>query len=204
MLQKNPHNMFDHMDINVLTIFEYSNEEALRQFGLCTITDGAMVINYDGRVVASGATVNDVAKGSQEGGKKTAAASSAAQGDGEDEATLCISCKVSEDTCQTELTLGEVVKEMQAFNGALGLKKGGKEGYKLPIRNPKVPVVTDVELMRLATDGHVAGVKAFVAEAAKMGRSVDEPRNDYVRVATLGSGVGAFVLIAHRSLASPF
>ena len=135
MLQKNPHNMFDHMEINVLTIFDYYNEEALRQFGLCTITDGAMVINYDGRVVASGATVNDIARGSQEGGKKTAAASSAAQGDGEDEATLCISCKVSEDSCQKEFKRSEVVKEMQVFNGALGLKKGGKEGYKILIRN---------------------------------------------------------------------
>ena len=122
MLQKNLHNMFDHMDINVLTIFESHNEEALRQFGLCTITDGAMVIDVvkcPGRVVASGATVNDIARGSQEGGKKTAAASSAAQGDGEDEATLCISCKVSEDSCQKELQRSEVVKETQVFNLSL-------------------------------------------------------------------------------------
>ena len=67
------------MKINVLTIFEYSNEEALRQFALDFLTDGAIIINTEGYVVASGVTVLDLKKGTKNGGKKSAAASSAAQ-----------------------------------------------------------------------------------------------------------------------------
>ena len=67
------------MKINVLTIFEYDNEEAFRQFALDFLTDGAIIINTEGYVVASGVTVLDLKKGTKNGGKKSAAASSAAQ-----------------------------------------------------------------------------------------------------------------------------
>ena len=73
------------------------------------------------------------------------------------------------------------------FNGALGdgIGEGGKEGYKVPIRDPTAPAVTDWEFVRLAGDGHVAGVEAFLKEEENEGR-VDEPRDAYVRG---GSGV---------------
>ena len=67
------------MKINVLTIFDYYNEEDLRQFALDFLTDGAIIINTEGYVVASGVTVLDLKKGTKNGGKKSAAASSAAQ-----------------------------------------------------------------------------------------------------------------------------
>ena len=39
------------------------------------------------------------------------------------------------------------------FNGALG--EDGKEGVKIPIRDPTAPAVTDNEFIRLAQDGTV-------------------------------------------------
>ena len=73
------------------------------------------------------------------------------------------------------------------FNGALGdgPGEGGKEGYKVPIRDPTAPAVTDGEFVRLAGDGHVAGVEAFVEDEKNEGR-VDEPRDGEV---SCGSGV---------------
>ena len=65
--------------INVLTIFDLDKEEALRQLMLDFLTDGAIVIGPDGTVVASGVSVLDLEKGTVNGGKKSAAASSAAE-----------------------------------------------------------------------------------------------------------------------------
>ena len=128
VLKKNPYNKYDHDDmknINVLNVFHPSNEEALRQLALDFIADGAIVINRNGAVVASGVTVLDLAKGSQNGGKKTAAASSAAQGDAKNDKTLAVSIKLSEDACGTDLDISG--KMLQIFNGALDGELG-KEG----------------------------------------------------------------------------
>ena len=53
---------------------------------------------------------------------------------------------------------------------------GGKEGYTVLIRDPKAPVVTDEEFVRLAESGHVAGVEAFTTAPDNKGR-VDVPRS---------------------------
>ena len=163
--------------INILTIFEYRNRAALDQLALDFLADGAIVISKIGNVVASGVTVLDLKKGSVNGGKKTAAASSAAQGDGTDAATFGIAAKLSEDDCQTALVKGGGQK-VSLFSGALpdGAKKGGKEGYAVAIRDPNAPAVTDDEFVRLAEAGHVAGVEAFTTAPENKGR-VDAPRH---------------------------
>ena len=157
--------------INILTLFEFQNEEALRQVTLDFLIDGAMVIRPDGTIFGSGVTVLDLSQGTVNGGKKSAAASAAAQGDGEDEGTCGVAIKLSEDDCGTELAKGTGQKLM-IFNGALGdgPGEGGKEGYKVPIRDPTAPAVTDGEFVQLARDGHVAGVEAFVEDEKNKGR----------------------------------
>ena len=181
-------NKYTHMTpaINVLTIFEYENQAALDQLGLDLLTDGAIVVSPIGVVAASGVTVLDLKRGSVHGGKKTAAASSAAQGDGKDEATCAVAAKLSEDDCQTTLAAGGGQK-VTLFNGALpdGAKMGGKEGCTVSIRDPTAPAVTDEEFVRLAEAGHVAGVVAFTTAAENEGR-VDAPR--HVSVSGVGGG----------------
>ena len=179
VLKQPEFNKYAHMQppINVLTIFEYRNRAALDQLALDFLADGAIVISKIGNVVASGVTVLDLKKGSVNGGKKTAAASSAAQGDGTDAATFGIAAKLSEDDCQTALVKGGGQK-VSLFSGALpdGAKKGGKEGYAVAIRDPNAPAVTDDEFVRLAQAGHVAGVEAFTTAPENKGR-VDAPRD---------------------------
>ena len=69
-------------------------------------------------------------------------------------------------------------KVLQVFNGELvDAKTGVVEAVKVPIRDATAPVVADSEFLRLAGDGHVLGVKAFLDSEAGAGR-VDEPRND--------------------------
>ena len=172
--------------INVLTIFEMANQAALDQTVLDFLADGGIVVSPIGVVVASGVTVLDLARGSENGGKKTAAASSAAQGDGTDEATFAITAKLSEDDCEIKLAAHSGQK-VTIFNGALpdGVKMGGKEGYAVSIRDPKFPAVTDEEFVRLAEAGHVAGVVAFTTAAENQGR-VDAPR--HVAVSGVGGG----------------
>ena len=179
VLKEPKFNKYTHMDppINVLTIFDPNNQAALAQTALDLLTDGAIVISTNGDFVASGVTVLDLAKGSVNGGKKTAAASSAAQGDGIDETTFGIATKLSEDDCDDSLAVGGRQK-VTVFNGALadGAKMGGKEGYGMLIRDPNAPAVTDEEFVRLAEAGHVAGVVAFTTAAENKGR-VDAPRH---------------------------
>ena len=166
--------------INVLTLFQYENEEALRQVTLDFLIDGAMVIRPDGTIFGSGVTVLNLSQGTVNGGKKSAAASAAAQGDGKNKRTCSFTAKLSEDDCGIKLAKGTGQKLM-IFNGALGdgPGEGGKEGYKVPIRDPTAPAVTDGEFVRLAGDGHVAGVEAFVEDEKNKGR-VDEPRDGNV------------------------
>ena len=173
--------------INVLTLFEFQNEEALRQVTLDFLIDGAMVIRPDGNIYGSGVTVLNLSQGTVNGGKKSAAASAAAQGDGENKGTCGVAIKLSEDHCGTELAKGTGQKLM-IFNGALGDGPGGKEGYKVPIRDPTAPAVTDWEFVRLAGDGHVAGVEAFVEDEKNKGR-VDEPRDGEVSDGSGGCGM---------------
>ena len=179
VLKQPEFNKYAHMQppINILTIFEYDNQAALAQLALDFLADGAIVISKIGNVVASGVTVLDLKKGSVNGWKKTAAASSAAQGDGTDAATFGIAAKLSEDDCQTALVKGGGQK-VSLFSGALpdGAKKGGKEGYAVAIRDPNAPAVTDDEFLRLAQAGHVAGVEAFTTAPENKGR-VDAPRH---------------------------
>ena len=174
VLEKAEFNKYEKMAINVLTIFEFQNEEALRTVMLDFLIDGAMFITPEGLVFGSGISVLDLAKGSRQGGKKTQAASSAAQGDGEDESTRAVTIKLSEDDAQDKLSK-DAHPKVTMFNGALGAEPGGKEGYKIPLRDPTAPVVTDEEFVRLAQDGHVNGVEAFLAEEANEGR-VDVPK----------------------------
>ena len=182
VLKKPEFNKYAHMKppINVLTIFDDLNQAALAQTALDFLTDGGIVISTDGDFVASGVTVLDLAKGSVNGGKKTAAASSAAQGDGIDETTFGIATKLSEDDCGNTLVVAGGQK-VTVFNGALpdGAKMGGKEGYGVLIRDPTAPAVTDEEFVRLAEAGHVAGVVAFTTAAENKGR-VDAPRRPSV------------------------
>ena len=144
VLKKPEFNKYAHMKppINVLTIFDLNNEAALAQTALDLLTDGGIVISTNGDFVASGVTVLDLAKGSVNGGKKTAAASSAAQGDGIDETTFGIATKLSEDDCGNTLVVAGGQK-VTVFNGALpdGAKMGGKEGYGVLIRDPNAPAV---------------------------------------------------------------
>ena len=180
VLEKAAFDKYEKMSINVLTIFEYRNEEALRTVMLDFLIDGAMFITPEGLVFGSGISVLDLAKGSRQGGKKTQAASSAAQGDGKDEYTRAVTIKLSEDDAQDKLSK-DAHPKVTMFNGALGAEPGagGKEGYKIPLRDPTAPVVTDEEFVRLAQDGHVNGVEAFLAEEANQGR-VDEPKSGFV------------------------
>ena len=166
--------------INILTIFESQNEEGLRQVALDYLIDGAMVIRPDGTVFGSGVTVLDLQRGTVNGGKKSAAASAAALNG------PAVTIKLSEDDCGTKFVKG-TTQTVTIFNGVLGdgPGEGGKEGYKVPIRDPKAPAVTDEEFVRLAGDGHVAGVEAFVEDEKNEGR-VDEPREENV---SGGSGV---------------
>ena len=183
VLKKPEFNKYEHMEppINVLTMFEPRNQAALDQIGLDFLADGAIVVSNNGDVVASGVTVLDLAKGSVNGGKKTAAASSAAQGDGTDEATYSITAKLSEDDCQTTLAAAGGQK-VTLFNGALpdGAKMGGKEGYAVLLRDPTIPAVSGEEFLRLAEGGHVAGVVAFTTAPKNKGQ-VDAPRHVSVR-----------------------
>ena len=183
VLIKPEFNKYGHMDppINVVTIFEFNHQAALDQIGLDFLADGGIVISPNGDVVASGVTVLDLAKGSVNGGKKTAAASSAAQGDGTDEATYSITAKLSEDDCQTTLAAAGGQK-VTLFNGALpdGAKMGGKEGYAVLLRDPTIPAVSGEEFLRLAEGGHVAGVVAFTTAPKNKGQ-VDAPRHVSVR-----------------------
>ena len=173
VLEKAEFNKYEKMAINVLTIFEFRNEEALRTVMLDYLIDGAMFITPTGLVAGSGISVLDLAKGSRQGGKKTQAASSAAQGDGVDEYTRAVTIKLSEDDAQDKLSK-DAHPKVTMFNGALGEEPGGKEGYKIPLRDPTAPVVTDEEFVRLAQDGHVNGVETFLE--ANQGR-VDEPKS---------------------------
>ena len=186
------YNKYDHMNelkhwqtgkpisVNVLTIFEYRNEEALRQLALDFLTDGAMVVDIrTGNVIASGVTVLNLSHGSRNGGKKTQAASSAARGDGMDVATYSVTLKLSEDDCDVDLN-PHLLKYLQIFNGMMGdAETGIVEAMKVPIRDPEAPVVADIEFMQLAQDGHVLGVKAFLANENNPER-VDEPRDEFV------------------------
>ena len=179
VLKKPEFNKYDHMNprINVLTIFEHRNQAAFDQLSLDFLMDGAIFINTDGTVVASGVTVLDLQKGSVNGGKRVAAASSAAQGDGKDQRSLSVAVTLSENDAQTKLAEGGG-QHVTVFNGALpeGERMGGKEGYTVLIRDPEAPVVTDEEFVRLAESGHVAGVEAFTTAADNKGR-VDIPRS---------------------------
>ena len=164
--------------INILTIFEHRNQAALDQLSRDFLIDsGAIFFSADGTVVASGVTVLDLQKGSMNGGTRIAAASSAAQGDGKDKRTLSVAVTFSENDAQTKLTTGSG-QQVTVFNGALpeGERMGGKEGYTVLIRDPKAPVVTDEEFVRLAESGHVAGVEAFTTARDNKGR-VDVPRS---------------------------
>ena len=167
--------------INILTIFEFRNEEALRQVALDFLIDGAMVIRPDGTVFGSGVTVLDLERGTVNGGKKSAAASAAALNG------PAVTIKLSEDDCGTKFVKG-TSQTVTIFNGALedGPGEGGKEGYKVPIQDPKAPAVTNEEFVRLAGDGHVAGVAAFVEDEENKGR-VDEPRDGVVQVGCLSA-----------------
>ena len=185
VLEKAQFNKYENMTINVLTIFQFENEEALRTVMLDFLIDGAMFITPTGLVAGSGISVLDLAKGSRQGGKKTQAASSAAQGDGEDESTRAVTIKLSEDDAQDKLSK-DAHPKVTMFNGALGAEPGGKEGYKIPLRDPTAPVVTDEEFVRLAQDGHVNGVETFLAEKANQGR-VDVPKG-------MGMGVSGGVV----------
>ena len=71
---------------------------------------------------------------------------------------------------------------MTLFNGALpdGAKMGGKEGYAVQLRDPTTPAVSGEEFLRLAEDGHVAGVLAFTTAPKNKGQ-VDAPRHVSVR-----------------------
>ena len=81
------YNKYDHMDppINVLTLFEYQNEEALQQVAFdFLMTNGAIVVHNDGTVWASGVTVLHREHGSLNGDEWYNAASAAAMGDNDD------------------------------------------------------------------------------------------------------------------------
>ena len=185
-MEKAQFNKYEKMAINVLTIFEFKNEEALRTVMLDFLIDGAMFITPTGLVAGSGISVLDLANGSKHGGKKTQAASSAAQGDGVDEYTRAVTIKLSEDDALDKLTK-DAHPKVTVFNGALGEEPGGKEGYKIPLRDPTAPVVTDEEFVRLAQDGHVNGVEAFLAEKANQGR-VDVTKGADVSGCVVGWG----------------
>ena len=117
VLEKAAFNKYEKMSINVLTIFEQKNEEALRTVMLDYLIDGAMFITPTGLVIGSGISVLDLAKGSRQGGKKTQAASSAAQGDGEDESTRAVTIKLSEDDAQDKLSK-DAHPKVTMFNGS--------------------------------------------------------------------------------------
>ena len=163
--------------VNMLNLFDDEKEEALRQVALDFLTDGAMVIDVrTGNVIASGVTVLDLSRGSKNGGKKTQAASSAARGDGKDPATFSVAIKLSEDDCGLDMD-PSLRKVLQVFNGELvDAETGVVEAVKIPIRDLTAPAVADSEFIRLAGDGHVLGVKAFLDSEAGAGR-VDEPRD---------------------------
>ena len=128
-------------------------------------------------VIASGVTVLDLSRGSRNGGKKTQAASSASRGDGENDLTLSVAIKLSEDDCDVDLD-PTLTKKLQVFNGMkVDPVTEVVEPVKVPIRDPTAPAVTDREFIRLACDGHVPGVQAFVDDPANEGR-VDVPRNE--------------------------
>ena len=142
------------------------------------MADGAIIINKDGRVVAAGVTVRSLERGSTNGGKKSQAASSAALGDGKDPKKFNLSMKFSEDDCSDDLEQGGG-RKATVYNGALGEQPGGKEGYTIPLRPEGAPAVSDEEFVRLAQDGHEAGVEAFLREKGNEGR-VDVPKDDAV------------------------
>eukprot|EP00622_Pseudochattonella_farcimen_P000306 FR734763.1.p1 GENE.FR734763.1~~FR734763.1.p1 ORF type:complete len:335 (+),score=65.95 FR734763.1:3-1007(+) len=168
VLQKSEFNKYGHMlpSINVLTIFEEQNLEALTQLMLDFLMDETIVISFDGTVVASGVTAFDLPKG--------CAASAAARGDGCDESTFSVAIRFSGDDTKVKLSPG-ISQKVMVFNGAL-LGEDGKKGYEVLIRNPKSPTVTDEEFVRLAENGHVAGVEAFTKAAGNQ-THVDTPRD---------------------------
>ena len=125
-------------------------------------------------MVASGVTVLDLTRGSRNGGKKTQAASSAARGNGKDLATFSVTIKLSEDDCDVDLD-PKLPKVLQIFNGEMVDEATGHvEPFKVPLRDPEAPAVADSEFIRLAQDGHIPGVQAFLADEANAGR-VDAP-----------------------------
>ena len=178
--------------VNVLTIFEDANEEALRQVALDFLIDGAMIVDIHpdrfGWIIASGVTVLDLSHGSRNGGKKTQAASSAARGNNADPETVSLAIKLSEDDCDVDLD-PSLIKYLQVFNGELIDETTERvEPAKIPIRCPRAPAVTASEYIRLAKSGHVLGVRAFLE--ANEGR-VDEPRDgEEVRSWGVGRGGG--------------
>ena len=106
-------------------------------FTLDFLIDGAMVIRPDGTVFGSGVTVLNLSQGTVNGGKKSAAASAAAQGDGKNKRTCGVAIKLSEDDCGTELAKGTGQKLM-IFNGAL--RDGPGEGGKERVVDPRGPI----------------------------------------------------------------
>ena len=71
-------------------------------------------------------------------------------------------------------------KYLHVFNGMLDDEETGfVEAVKIPIRDPDAPAVVDSEFLRLAKDGHVPGVRAFLADEANVGR-VDELQDEEV------------------------